>query len=468
MSERFAFTPPSLATSVPAAARPVPVVDAAESRVADPRQERDRTAFTWTVVFTAVIFLRPQDIVPPLEFLHLAELSAIVGLGSLVLGRLRRGEPVARWTPELVGVLVLGAIVLLTAPFSIWISGSIGVFTDMYAKVILIYLLAVNVLDSPNRLERLTWILVLAVGYIGFRAVLDYVRGVNLIGHGTRVEGSVGGIMQNPNDLALNMVSFLPLAAITAIRPGSTFRRLVSAGCALFMLGAIVASGSRGGFLGFAAMLIVLACFVAKQRPGLVIAGALAMICALPVLPANYWRRIESITDPSKDDFQSSEARKELFGESYDAFLQHPLTGVGAGEFKDWNPQHREQAWHEAHNVWLQLAAEIGIFGVAAFAFLVVRGCGAVVKTRRLLRRLSRGRNPPRSDLSGHDLTLLDAHSAAMAASMIGWLVCAFFASVAYNLTFYYLLALAAAPRDILRASIQPRRPIERRSREAA
>jgi hypothetical protein len=44
----------------------------------------------------------------------------------------------------------------------------------------------------------------------------------------------------------------------------------------------------------------------------------------------------------------------------------------------------------------------------------------------------------------------LDAHSAAMAASIAGWFVCALFASVAYNWTFYYLLALAAAPRYIL------------------
>ena len=37
-----------------------------------------------------------------------------------------------------------------------------------------------------------------------------------------------------------------------------------------------------------------------------------------------------------------------------------------------------------------------------------------------------------------------------MVASLIGWFVCALFASVAYNWTFYYLLALAAAPRQLL------------------
>jgi hypothetical protein len=49
-------------------------------------------------------------------------------------------------TPEFAGVLALRRDHLLTAPFSIWFGGAIGVFTDLYLKVILVYLLAVNVL----------------------------------------------------------------------------------------------------------------------------------------------------------------------------------------------------------------------------------------------------------------------------------------------------------------------------------
>jgi O-antigen ligase len=459
--DRFTFTapPPSqVASETAPARRPWARRDSWSSRPITKRigrrgadVERGSAAFNWTLLFTAILFLRPQDIIPPLGALHLAELSAIGGLIALVLGRLRRREPITRWTPELVAVFAFGAIILGTAPFSIWTGGSVAIFIELYAKVILVYLLAVNVLDSPDRLERLTWVLVLSVGYIGFRAVVDYVRGVNLISHGTRVMGSVGGIMQNPNDLALNMVAFLPLAAFSAMRPVSMIKRLLAAGCALFMVGAIVASGSRGGSLGFAAMILVLAVIVMRQRPGLVIAGALAMMCALPLLPDNYWRRIESITDSSKDDSQSGDARKRLFGESFDAFVQNPLTGVGAGEFKDWNPDKRIEAWHESHNVWLQVGAELGIFGLAVFAFLVSRSFRAVVQTRRLLRR-SKQTKPadPSTDLSAYDFALLDAHSSAMAASLVGWFVCAFFASVAYNWTFYYLLILATAPREML------------------
>jgi O-antigen ligase len=421
-------------------------------------EEGDDRAFTFLLIFTAVLFLRPQDILPLLEYLHLAELSAICGLLALFIGRLARHERLSRVTPELVAVLALGAVILGTAPFSLWVGGSIGVFTELYAKVILIYLLAVNAITSPKRLERLSWVLVLVVGYVGFRAVLDYVRGVNLIGHGTRVRGSVGGIMENPNDLALNMVAFVPLAVMFAFEGRTALRRLIAAICALGMVGAIVASGSRGGTLGFAAMLAVLAVFQLRRRPVVVLAAVLALICALPILPSTYWRRIASITDESKDDTGSREARQTLLHESLQAFVENPMVGVGAGEFKDWNNDKREQAWHESHNVWLQVAAELGAVGLAVFTFMVARAVIAVFQTRRMLARAGRQRRGGTpSPLPPDTADWMDAHSAAVTASIAGWLVCALFASVAYNWTFYYLLALAATPRDMLRTVVPAR-----------
>jgi O-antigen ligase len=260
------------------------------------------------------------------------------------------------------------------------------------------------------------------------------------------------------------MVVFIPLALFFAMRPGSPLKRLVAAGAGACMMGAIVASGSRGGFLGFAAMAVVLAAFAARQRPGLVLAGVLAVVCSLPIVPDQYWRRISSITDPSKDDYASSTARKQLFGEAIDAFLENPITGVGAGQFKDYKPEARIEAWHETHNIWLQVASELGIFGLAVFSFLMARAFGAVWQTRRLLARVraAAARRPSASRktvrtapaISAEEALFFDAHSGAMAATLVGFFVCAFFSSVAYSWTFYYLLVLAAAPRDILRDRI--------------
>jgi hypothetical protein len=436
---------------------------AQEQQAAVDQPERRDWAFLFLLAFTAVVFFRPQDEFPPLRVLHLAELCALGGLGSLLLGRLQRGQSFTRVTPELIGVIALGVIILATAPFSIWFGGAIGVFKDLYLKVILIFLLTVNVLTSPRRIERLTWLLVIAGGYIGFRAVFDYARGVNLIENG-RVQGAVGGIFKNPNDLALNMVALLPLAIFIVLRPWNTPRRLMASVCGLFMLGAIVASHSRSGFLGLVAMIGVLAIFAIRQRPGVVIGGAIIAAMSLPMLPSSYWERLSSITDDSKDDTGSREARATLLRESYQAFVENPLTGVGAGQFKNWNPEGRQQPWRESHDVLLQVAAELGIAGIVALCYLIVRAGLCVLDSRKLLGRARRLRRRPMGAtvvgprLSPGEEPFLDAHSAAMAASLAGWFICALFASVAYNWTFYYLLALAAAPRDIMLQRMPPRK----------
>src|SRR5690242_17680021 len=70
-------------------------------------RERYDWDYLWLVAFTAVLFLRPQDQVPGLEMLHLAELTAIFGLAAMAVRRLNAGLPVAHVNPEVAGVIAL-------------------------------------------------------------------------------------------------------------------------------------------------------------------------------------------------------------------------------------------------------------------------------------------------------------------------------------------------------------------------
>jgi len=407
------------------------------------------------LTFTGLLFLRPQEHIPALNPLHLAEVSALLSLAAMVMGRVGRGLPVTRYTPELGGVLLLGFTILATAPVSIWPGGAVSTFTEIYVKIILIFVLMLNTLTNPKRIDRFLWLIVFASGYIALRAVGDYARGMNLVENG-RVQGSVGGMFKNPNDLALNMVAVMPLAAALAMRTRAILSRLAAALCALLMLGAVVVSQSRSGTIGLGVMILVLGVSIARRRPAIAVAGVLALFLALPLMPSSYWHRISSITDGSQDETGSREARRILLQESFQAFLSHPLTGVGAGQFKNYDPEGREQAWRESHNVVLQVAAELGIVGLGGFLFLVGRAATSSRKTRRLLRVA--GRDPdrrtkgvePRAVVTGDESEWLRSHTSAMTAALVGWFFCALFASVAYNWTFYYLLALAVAPREFL------------------
>src|SRR5207253_2699830 len=81
-----------------------------------------------------------------------------------------------------------------------------------------------------------------------------------------------------------------------------------------------------------------------------------------------------------------------------------------------------------------------------AFCFLIIRGGIAAAAARRLLARPKKHASDPlRLVMSDADRQRLYSHTVAMTAGLVGWSVCALFASVAYNWTFYYLLALIVA-----------------------
>jgi O-antigen ligase len=178
-----------------------------------------------------------------------------------------------------------------------------------------------------------------------------------------------------------------------------------------------------------------------------------AIVAGLPFAPASFWERMASITNARLDQREftgSREARQTVMREGLEAFATHPLTGVGAGQFRNYNPPGREERWRETHNALIQVAADLGIFGLLVFAFLIVRGALAARATHRLIARIrAKERERGASIMRARDTALLDEHAVAMTAGLAAWFVCALFASVAYNWTFYYLLALTVAAREL-------------------
>jgi O-antigen ligase len=414
-------------------------------------------AFWGTYAFTALLFFRPQDTFAVLAPLHLAEVTAIVALAALGLSRLSAGLPLLRYTPELAAVIGLAVVMVATAPFSVWPGGAIMAMTDVYLKVALIFILLTHSARSPALLRRLTWLIVLTMGYTAFRGCIDYVRGVNLVEDG-RLGGATSGLMGNPNDLAMNMVTFLPFAIFAALGRDRAPRRLLALGIAVLMLAVIVFTKSRAGMLGLAVTSVVMLLQAGRFRTRLVAALLVASLVAVPLLPDAFWTRLSSIVNQEEDATGSRQNRKDLMLMGWQTFLDHPFTGVGVNQFRNYNPPERVVTFQETHNVVLQVLAELGIFGGAIFAFLMVRPIWSLAQTkRRLPRERPARRETPASRAAALAFTPLEAewmrtHVAASIAGFAGWFTCAQFASIGYYWTFYYLLALVVAAHAITMA----------------
>lgn len=432
------------------------------ARRAVEREKRD-WGYLGLVAFTVVLLVRPQDQIPGLDALHLAEVSAIGAVVAMVAHRASRRLPMLRITPEVIGLLVLGAAILASVPFSVWPTGSLTLFLEAYVKVLIVFVLMMNTLTTPKRLREITWVMVVCCTYVAARSLVDYAQGRNLV-EGDRLSGAVGGIFGNPNDLAMNLVTFVPAALVAALGRGQPVsRRLIAAASVVCMLAAIIATKSRGGTLGLVAVVLVLMILGRKVRPGFAAAVVFIAVASIPLMPASFTSRMASIVSEQQDREEytgSREARSTVMLEGIQAFVSYPLTGIGAGQFPNYSPSTRKERWRETHNALIQVAAETGILGLLAFSFLIVRAGMAAAATRRMLappRR--RGPDIAAAAMSDAERREMLTLGVGLTAGLAGWFVCSLFASVAYNWTFYYLLALVVSARELTRARLDAVRP---------
>jgi O-antigen ligase len=90
--------------------------------------------------------------------------------------------------------------------------------------------------------------------------------------------------------------------------------------------------------------------------------------------------------------------------------------------------------WNAAHNTFIQAGAELGVPGLLFFV-------GLILSAFRALRSAGRGRRSPDGGPSSAAL------ASALTASLLGFVVGAFFLSLAYSEMLYTLIALAVAAR---------------------
>lgn len=188
-----------------------------------------------------------------------------------------------------------------------------------------------------------------------------------------------------PNPFAAFLLLLLPLSMARAVH-APTLRGAISHGAMSVLLGvSLVLTYSRGAWL-IAAVMLPLAGVLSRPgswssglRRGLAVAigvGA-AVVLLVHAVPAgvtsNVVERAASIADPAAD--VSIQGRVHFWRSALAVFADHPLVGTGAGTFEAVHSAYQTDPRFYArdpHNVYLQLAAEMGIVGLAAAAFFLV------------------------------------------------------------------------------------------------
>ncbi|MFZ0761989.1 MAG: O-antigen ligase family protein [Candidatus Sulfotelmatobacter sp.] len=193
--------------------------------------------------------------------------------------------------------------------------------------------------------------------------------------------GWIYGPYVNHNHYAGLMEMLVPIPLVLSLtRLASPKTRIAAAAVAAVMVGTIFLSGSRGGMLAIIAELVVLAGLLVKQKRGLGTAIGIGVFLTI-VVGLLVWvgggelsRRIATVSMPHSEI--SSDVRFSINRDGLRMFLKKPVLGWGLGTFPVVYPQFRtfytDFFVNEAHNDYLQLLVEMGLFGFATMLWFLL------------------------------------------------------------------------------------------------
>jgi O-antigen ligase len=357
--------------------------------------------------------------------------------------------------------------------------GRAAVFVGLYAAVALVSLLAASdfaagrfeaenllkdaalavvaglLLRRTAMLHRVVWVMITGGAVLAVLTTFQFLTGsfgTSFFGFGqTAVQNIVAGVddvrisgpIGDPNFYAQLLVMLTPLALDRAMAEPRRSRRLAAWGAVGAMAASIVFTFSRGGVLALGVVVLLML----LRRPARwrsLAALALAAALAVPFLPSGYLDRLTALgqvgTVESTTDV-SIRGRTAEAGAGWGMFVDHPLTGVGLGNYSGHYQEYAralgievKRVDREPHNLLLEVAAETGLPGLIAFSAMVGGAFWALATARRRWRAAAREAEV--------------GLAYAIGVSLAGWLATSAFLHLDFARPLWLLLGIAfALPR---------------------
>ena len=252
----------------------------------------------------------------------------------------------------------------------------------MAVKMFVFFIITACLLTDKRRINALIWIIVISLGYW-----VAYQGGASVVTLGAhKASGPPVSMISDNNIFATAMLVMLPLMNYLRLQARHRLVRFVLLlGEGLTLL-TVLASYSRGAFLGIFAVSTVLWWRSRSKLAGLIVLGA-ALAAAIMFMPADWVARMHTIDHYSADG--SAASRLFIWRVAVLLALHHPLTGAGfhATDFAQVVATVAKPRWTiEIHSVWFQALGEQGFLGFAIWCAITVVGVLNSYRVMRLTR----------------------------------------------------------------------------------
>ncbi|SEL09391.1 O-antigen ligase [Pseudoxanthomonas sp. GM95] len=375
--------------------------------------------FFLIVLYLMLVLLRPQEY-PAFEGVQLPLLPVTLVLALLawlISYKKSLGEPQYRLLGAFLVVMMMSVVV------NGWVGGALSELLR-FGPVVAAFFILANAIDSRQRLVFVMGAMVLCATVLALHGIEQKQTGIGWTGVPLIQDGRIQyvGIFNDPNDLGMLFVLALPMAMYLSSRGGGFgLLRIFWLSTGLLLLYGIYLTNSRGALLAVAALLGVWL----WRRYGTIVAAVFGSmgLAALLLLPSR-------LADLSPDE-ESASGRVDAWYEGFQMFISHPLFGVGADNFTDYNHL-------TAHNSLILVLAETGFIGFTLWL-------GFIGYSFRMMFTVLRHK-PELPDAAAVAAWKTErAVAMTLLLSLSGWLVTAFFLSRSYALVLYLLTALMVA-----------------------
>lgn len=312
---------------------------------------------------------------------------------------------------------------LLDTPFSVWRGGSVAILMNYIPRSYMLFFFAAALIITLRNCRQLMYVNV-AVGFMTLMTCIAFgVRGED---GRYRVPGGVG-FFANSNELAMALLMGITEFVYLFSHKNRIAKAIAIVGIAVsvpYMLW----TGSRGCLLGAIAYGILLLYMSRNRLRALLVIVVLAGIGVLAAPSAIVHRLMlltgdEATNTSEMSAMESQWSRIDLLKRSVTETIQHPLFGVGPGQFAVAVAEEAKGEWSSwlgTHNSYTQVSSECGI---PAFLFYV----GTIVASFTMSFKLwKRFRDRP----EGREIAMLGA---ALASGCVVYAVCSFFFHMAYS-----------------------------------
>ena len=338
--------------------------------------------FVGILIYVCFAIVKPEHLwtwsVPTGNYSRLVVIATLLGWSFKSFGVWKLGK--ARAMCVLLVCLLLWSILSTSVASNKDVAWS---FVDKLSKIVLPYVVGITLIQTTWQIKQLAWVISLSYGYLA----LEFNR---LYYSGQFIRGAFTFAGMEEGSIAIGMICASGFTFFYALYQTNLWKKVILFLCTAFTGHVVLFSFSRGGILGLLTMVVVAFAVVKKDARSL-FAIILVMILGVRMAGVEVRDRLATMFVSQQQRDASSQSRLDLWSACWETMLENPILGIGGDQWTVDGVQKYEgkialfSERKEAHTLWLQIGAELGVPGLFMIVMFYVLCMVRLWPYRRLI-----------------------------------------------------------------------------------